>query len=433
MLAAVLRLAQVTWAGLCLGAYVPLQVLRAPRDPPLFWRAFGRAVVRHCTRLGATFIKIGQIVSARRDIIPAEFAAELAALQDRVPPFPFPLVRQIIEEDFGRPLDELFSQFHEEPVAAASVAQVHRAIWRQTGAVVAVKVRRPDVLEKIELDRAVLLTLARAAERFVPSLRLVSLHRAMEQFCGAVEEQAHLLREAENNRRFREHFAGDPDIVFPALIPEACSDRVLTMEFVEGAREEALDEAQFDRRRLVSAGVRCVARMVFEHGFIHADLHPGNLRFLPPHRIALFDLGLVGELSDADRLMTARTLLAFATGDGATVARLFYENAPYQAVPDYSAYEAEVIALVEDLRHKQLGAAEVSLDIGRIFDVLRRHRIQARAHMTMVNLALVTAEGLGKRLDPGLNLAQAALPYIREALERARLQPLGPAGPAVRG
>jgi ubiquinone biosynthesis protein len=378
-------------------------------------------VVRCCSLLGATFIKVGQILSARRDLIPAPLAAELAALQDQVPPFPFAAVRNTIEEDLGAPLEELFSEFETEPVAAASVAQVHRAVWKKSGAVVAVKVRRPDVLRKIGLDRAVLVTLASWAERLVPSLRLVSLRKATEQFCNAVEQQAHLVLEAEHNRRFRANFAGDRDVVFPELIAEACSDRVLTMEYIEGEREEALDDPRFDRRRIVEAGVRCVGRMIFQHGFVHADLHPGNLRFVPPHRIAIFDLGLVGELSDTDRLMTARTLWAFATGDGKTVARLFYENAPFQAVPDYAAYEAEVMALVEELRRRQLGSSEVSLDIGRIFDVLRRHRVQARAHMTMINLALVTAEGLGKRLDPTLNLAEAALPYILEALRGAEV------------
>jgi ubiquinone biosynthesis protein len=149
---------------------------------------------------------------------------------------------------------------------------------------------------------------------------------------------------------------------------------------------------------------------------VHADLHAGNLRFFPPGRVVLLDLGLVGRLTDVDRLTTAETLFAFATGDGRTVARMFYEHAPYKATPDYDAYEREVIALVDSLYRRGLGTLQVTIEIGRIFDVLRRHRIHARSHMTMVNLALMAAEGLGKRLDPQLSLTDEALPYLAEAL-----------------
>jgi ubiquinone biosynthesis protein len=162
--------------------------------------------------------------------------------------------------------------------------------------------------------------------------------------------------------------------------------------------------------------------MIFSHGFVHADLHPGNMRFFPPGRVALFDLGLTGELVDDDRISLAQTLHAFATGDGVTVARLFHDNAPSRGTADYAGYEREVVALVDDVRRRGLGNLQVTLEIGRIFDILRRHRIQARSHMTMVNLALMTAEGLGKRLDPSLSLADAALPYLAEALEGRREQ-----------
>jgi len=379
-------------------------------------RASGRAAVRLCTELGATFIKVGQIASTRADLLPDPLRRELATLQDRVPPFPYADVRRTIESDLGRPLEEIFDRFEVEPVAAASVAQVHRAVLRSTGDVVAVKVRRPDILEKVRLDRAILLFVGRGLERIVPTLRLVSLEGALRQFCQAVEEQIHLSNEAAHNRRFTRNFVGETDVRFPRLYPEACSDAVLTMEFVEGVREEDLETRGIEVHRVVEAGMRAVCRMIFLHGFVHADLHPGNLRFVPPGRIVLLDLGLVGELNDADRVSTAKLLFAFATGDGVTVARLFHENAPYRATPDYAAYEREIVALVEDVRKRGLGNLQVTLEIGRIFDVLRRHRIQARSHMTMVNLALMTAEGLGKRLAPELSLTDEALPYLAEAL-----------------
>ncbi len=381
-------------------------------------RALGRALVRLCTALGATFIKVGQIASTRADLLPRALVDELALLRDQVPPFPFAAVRTTVESSLGRPLEDVFAEFEEEPVAAASVAQVHRAVLRDGGEVVAVKVRRPDILEKVRLDRSILLFVGRTLERVVPSVRLMSLEGALRAFCDAVEEQIHLENEAHHNRRFTANFAGDPDISFPRLVPAACSDAVLTMEFVEAVREEDLEARGLDVHRVVDAGMRCVCRMVFLHGFVHADLHPGNVRFLPPGRIVLLDLGLVGTLDDADRLTTAELLFALSVGDGATVARLFYVNAPKHAVPDYAAYEREIVTFVDNIRARGLKNLQVTVEIGRIFDILRRHHIQARSHMTMVNLALMTAEGLGKRLAPELSLTDAALPYLAEALGR---------------
>ncbi len=381
-----------------------------------FAQALGVALVDAATRLGATFIKVGQIASTRADLLPRGLVDELARLRDRVPPFSFDDVRRTIEQDLGRPLETLFAQFEPEPVAAASVAQVHRGVWRATGETVAVKVRRPDIRDLVRLDRAILLFVGRLAERVVPSLRLVSLAGAIETFCDAVEAQIHLTNEAANNRRFARNFAGDPDVCFPRLVPEACSDAVLTMEFVDGVREEEIEARGLDVARIVDAGMRAVCRMIFLHGFVHADLHQGNLRFLAPGRVVFLDLGLIGVLEDGDRLTSASLLYSFAIGDGTTVARLFYESAPHRAVPDYEAYEREMADFVRQVHKRGLGNVQLTLEIGRLFDILRRHRIQARSHMTMVNLALMTAEGLGKRLDPTLQLNEAALPYLAEAL-----------------
>lgn len=378
--------------------------------------ALGHALTRLCTTLGATFIKVGQIASTRSDLLPRGMIAELSTLRDRVPAFPFEEVRRIVEQDLGKPLDAIYAEFDETPVAAASVAQVHRAVLRANGDTVAVKVRRPDILEKAKLDRSILLFVGRTLERLVPTVKLMALEGALRSFCDAVAEQIHLTNEAANNRRFSANFADDPDVSFPRLYPEACSDAVLTMEFIEGVHEDDLEARGVDVHALVATGMRCVCRMIFLHGFVHADLHPGNLRFLPPGRLVLLDLGLIGQLTDADRLMTARTLYALSTGDGVTVARAFYDNAPHAATPDYAAYEREMVAFVDNIRRQGLANLQVTGEIGRIFDILRRHRIQARSHMTMVNLAMMTAEGLGKRLAPELSLTDEALPYLAEAL-----------------
>jgi ubiquinone biosynthesis protein len=404
--------------AMVLASLVFLRSLFTRRRP---WRervaaAAGAAAVALATRLGATFIKVGQIASTRADLLPPAMVDELALLRDRVPPFPFAAVQATVERDLDRPLGAVFASFEPVPVAAASVAQVHRAVLRGSGEVVAVKVRRPDILTKAHLDRGILLAVGRMLERLVPSLRLVSLAEALATFCDAVEAQIDLRNEAHNNARFTRDFAADPDVRFPRLVPALCSESLLVMEYVEGVQEEHLEREGLDVHRIVEAGMRCVCRMVFSHGFVHADLHPGNLRFTPPGRIVLLDLGLVGEIGDQDRLTAVQLFYALATGDGATVARLFYENAPHHAVRDYAAYEREIVAYCDSIRARGLDQMQVTVEIGRIFDILRRHRVQARSHMTMVNLALMTAEGLGKRLAPELSLTRASLPYLMEAL-----------------
>jgi ubiquinone biosynthesis protein len=310
----------------------------------------------------------------------------------------------------------LYDHFDPAPVAAASVAQVHRATWRATGETVAVKVRRPDILEKVRLDRSILLFVGRSLERLVPSVRLMSLAGALRAFCDAVEEQIHLRNEAAHSARFTANFASDPDVHFPVLYPAGCSDAVLTMEFIGGVDENGLEGSGVDVPLIVSTGMRCVCRMIFLHGFVHADLHPGNMRFLPPGRLVLLDLGLVGQLDDTDRRVFAELIFALASGDGRTVARLFHEHAPHHAIADYPTYEAEIVAFVDNIRRQGLANLQVTGEIAHIFDILRRHHIQARSHMTMVNLAMMTAEGLGKRLAPELSLTEEALPYVMEAL-----------------
>ncbi|MDG2308770.1 MAG: AarF/UbiB family protein [Candidatus Binatia bacterium] len=394
-------------------------------DPEASMRALGRALVGLCADLGATFIKVGQIASTRGDLLPRALVSELTTLQDDVPPFAFEDVQRTIESELGRRLDEIFEEFDPTPVAAASVAQVHRGILKDGGDTVAVKVRRPDIVEKASLDRSILLFIGRTLERVIPSVRLMALEEALRAFCDAVQAQIHLENEARNNARFTENFIDDPDVDFPRLYLDACSDAVLTMEFVDGVHESELEATGCDVHAIVTAGMRCVCRMIFLHGFVHADLHPGNMRFQHPSHVVLLDLGLTGEINDEDRITTAQTLFALATGDGKTVARLFHENAPHTATPDYDAYEREMANFVGSLQDQGLQNVQITAEIGRIFDILRRHRVQARSHMTMVNIALMTAEGLGKRLAPELSLTHEALPYLQEALMAGQLQPGG--------
>ncbi|MGH7823506.1 MAG: ABC1 kinase family protein, partial [Candidatus Binatia bacterium] len=392
---------------------------------PYFWAsrgtlrgALGASVALLFRRLGATFIKIGQIISTRPDIFSPDFLAPLVELQDRVPPFSYDDARAVLEEEFGRPLGELFSDFSITPVASASVAQVHRAVLRgaaPSGLVVAVKIRRPGIVRRAVLDEAILRAGARLLA-LVPTAALVSPVESVKHFCHAVNLQLDFRIEAENNRRFRVNFGDDPNVAFPALVESLCSDRVLTMEFVEGVKDGELDAIGCDRQLLARKGIEIICRMIYHHGFVHADLHPANILYSKENRVTLIDLGLVAELDADARNVMARLNLYMLTGMGAELARMIFDESPVKDVRDYASFERDVVAFVARVHGRALGELQITVLIGELFNLLRRHRIHADATFTVVNIAMMVAEGLGRKLDPGLNLSVEALPFLQSAL-----------------
>jgi ubiquinone biosynthesis protein len=289
--------------------------------------AAGSAMTFLFQRLGSTFIKIGQIISTRPDVFSAEFIGPLITLQDRVPPFPFADVRPAIEEDFGRKLEEIFAEFDSHPVASASIAQVHRAVLQDAelppsipSRVVAVKVRRPGIVRRAYLDESIVRLGGRILSH-LPTFSLLSPLEAVTQFCDAVHKQLDLRIEAENNRRFRKNFEDDSYVVFPALVVQLCSDRVLTMEFIDGVSVDKVRAIGCDPTFLARKDAEIVSRMIFHHGLVHADLHAGNVLFLPGNRTVLLDVGLVAVLDPEARRRFALFMYYSITGQGSEVAR----------------------------------------------------------------------------------------------------------------
>jgi predicted unusual protein kinase regulating ubiquinone biosynthesis (AarF/ABC1/UbiB family) len=395
-----------------------------------FRGGLGAAVAFLFRRLGATFIKIGQIVSTRPDLFPPQFLAPLIELQDRVPPFAFRHVRKTIEGDFGCPLESIFSEFNPMPVASGSVAQVHRAALLEappgSPRIVAVKVRRPAIVRRAYLDEAILSFGAHAIS-LIPTVRLISPIDAVNQFCDAVNKQLDFRLEAENNRRFREQFANDPQIVFPSLVDRFCSDSVLTMEYVHGVKDDQILAIGNDPAFHARHGMDVISRMIYLHGFVHADLHPGNIFYLPGNRIALIDLGLVAELNAEDRRKLATLHFFMAAGLGRQAAKVLYDEAPWKAVVDYAAFERDVADFIDRNLNQPLATLQVTYLIGELFNVMRRHRLRVDPAYTVVNLAMMVAEGLGRRLDPMLDPTLEVRPFLEVALGlRASISHLSP-------
>jgi ubiquinone biosynthesis protein len=379
-------------------------------------KAIGRSLRFLFEGLGATFIKVGQIISTRPDLFPPEIVDELSFLQEEVRPFPIEQVRRIIEEDFARPLEQVFVEFEPRPVAAASVAQVHRARLRDGGDLVAVKVRRPSIARWAELDQSIVLAVAHQLE-LIRSLRMLCPVDAARQFCDAINRQLDFRIEAANNRRFRHNFKNFPEVVFPRLYESICSERVMTMEFIEGYREREFADAGIDPKRVAGLGIQLFCKMTLIDGFVHADLHPGNVRYLRDHRVVLFDLGLTAELSEADRLVFAQTMFYMANAMGQELARHMYELCAHHEPVDYAAYEGEIRQWIERFTNRPLGEIEMTVAIGKFLDIFRRYRMLLDGRYTVLYISMMVAEGLGKKLDPDLDLIQAAKPFLEEALK----------------
>ena len=371
---------------------------------------FGTCVLALFRSLGATFIKVGQIMSTRPDLLPPHVIAALSRLQDDVGPFPFAQVQRTIEEDLGRPLTELFAEFSPQPIASASVAQVHRARL-PSGELCAIKVRRPDIEELCAFDLLVMRLYARTLE-LIPSLRLLAPLQSVEQFGRAIAMQLDFTIEARNNIRFQKNFAGDPDVVVPKLYPALCSRRVLVMEFIEGFKILDFKKTQFEPRRLGQIGFRVMLKMVFADGFVHADLHPGNLLVTPQGQVALLDLGLVAELDDEHRTAFARYFAAWSTGDGRTMADIMVRHSPSPHIQDPVGFTAAIQEFVNRLHGKRLGEVEVAAVVFGMLQILRRYRVRVNATFTMVNIAIAVTEGIGKQLDPTLDLLAEAMPFF---------------------
>ncbi len=374
--------------------------------------SLGDFLAELCEALGPTFIKGAQILSSRPDLLSPAITAPLARLQDQVAPAPSAAITQTIEQALGGPLSQLFAAFDPVPLASASIAQVHRAeLW--DGRQVAVKVRRPGARETLGQDLALLRWCGRVLAR-LPGLSQLPIREMIEELAQPLEQQLDFAREASNNQRFQRHFHGVERIRLPALVPELSTDAVLTMELLTDlAKVDAHALSPADSERAVLAGLRALYKMIFLDGFIHADLHPGNVFLRAQGELVLLDFGLIAELSAADRRHFVEFFLGMVTNDGQRCAQVVLDTA--LALPprfDRAAFVADMVQLIAVHASLKAEAFEVTAFVFQLFAIERRHRIRGSTAFTMTLLSLAVYEGIVKLLCPTLDFQKEARGYL---------------------
>ena len=351
--------------------------------------------------LGATFIKLGQVMSTRPDLFPPEIIDQLRHLQDRLPPFSFGKVRKVIEEDLQKPLAELFAELDEKPVAAASVAQVHRARLRD-GREVAVKVLRPGVRRQVERDQVILIAFARLIA-LRPLWRRSDPVGHVRHFVDAIHDQTDLRIEADNYTHFRKNFANNPRVSFPEVFPDYCSARVLTMEFVRGTKIDALPAGQ-TYPRLAETVRQTMFKMCFEDGFVHADLHPGNMVVQDNDRLVLFDTGLAKLLHEDILIQFIDMTKCIAMGTPDDIVAHLKRFHTYAGTINWEELRADVTVFAETFRKQDTARLEYGELISDMFAIGRKHHVRPVTDMMLVFVALITAQGIGKMLEPDNNI-----------------------------
>ncbi len=368
------------------------------------------------SELGGAFIKIGQALSTRPDFIPPEYVAEFSKLQDAAPPVSFEQIRQVICDELGGSPENFFDEFDPQPLASASIGQVHAGKLK-SGQSVIVKVQRPDVAEQIEEDLEILSGMAEWAESHTVFGSDYNLPALVDEFAFTLRNELDYLREGQNADRFHRNFAGDPGIYIPRVHWDFTTDRVLTMERVGGikvANMFALDEARIDRHVVAENSVRIMLREVFEFGFFHADPHPGNFFVQPDGSIAMVDFGMVGRLDTNMQESLLRIGMAVGRQDAERLTDEFFAIGMANANVKRKALQRDLDHFISRYAGRSIKDLAAAKTVDEVMAIALRHRLQIPAELVMLFRVVGISEGLGAQLDPNFKLFEFAAPYLQE-------------------
>lgn len=381
---------------------------------------------RALEELGPTFIKFGQALSTRMDVLSEDVGLEMKKLQDDVPPFPFDIVTQIVESDLEGPLSKFFVYFDPVPVASASIAQVHHATTLD-GRDVAVKVLRPNVAEVVETDIHLLFTLANQIEAHIPEWERFRVRRVVEEFATSIRNEINFQVEGSRAQKFRENFKQDPELHVPTVIWELTTTRVLTMEWIDGipideltrTTHPGIEPAKVAKNLIVS-----FFKQVFRDGFFHADQHPGNIFVLRDGTVAIFDFGIVGRISVQDRIWLAELLQGFIIRDYRKVAEVHLAAGYVPRNTNIDEFEDACRQIAEPIFGQPLKDISIARLLAQLFKVTERFDMAVQPQLLLLQKTMLTLEGVGREINPDLNMWLLAEPLIRDWM----MENMGPKG-----
>lgn len=370
--------------------------------------------------LGPTFIKLGQILSTRGDLLPQAYLDELALLQDAIPSISEGEVRATLAQELGRPLDEVFAFFDMTPLASASIGQAHAATLPD-GTEVVVKLRRPHVVEQVETDLQILLDLALRAGRRWEAARHYDLLTIAQEFAQTLRHELDYVHEAQNVERIADNFDGESDIHIPHVYWETTTSRMLTLERIYGIKftdTEAIEAQGLDRAEIAHRAARLLLTMILDHGFFHADPHPGNVLIERDGRIGLIDFGMAGEVDDATRNLLLQLMIAIARQDASRLTDAVLEISLTRASVDRHALRRDLQRLLLRYGGRALSEVKFGTMLAEMLEVIRWHHLRLPPDLALLVKTLAMGEGLAARLDPGFNLMEVYLPLTEELMRR---------------
>ncbi|MFW6169857.1 MAG: ABC1 kinase family protein [Planctomycetota bacterium] len=367
--------------------------------------------------LGPTFIKFGQVVSLRSDLLPTDIVVELRKLHDEVPPVAFPMIRRQIERNLESKLESIFVQFDRNPMAAASLAQVHRAVLREGREPVAVKVQRPNIVGDIKSDLAIMEGLAAQLHRRMEWAAIYNLPDLVAEFKKTLFRELDYTREARHMRIFVANFADDPEVHVPLLHEKLCTSKLLVMELVEGVKlsHSAPDDPQ-RRHRLARRGLRIVVKQVLQDGFFHADPHPGNIVIRQDDVLCLLDCGMVGRLTDAMRLKLTTLIQAAVNKDSTQLLEVVLDLTHGYDGNSRDELQRDLMDLLDGYHSVPLEQLNLGCFLSEIAGILREHKLGLPQNLSVMIKALITAEGVARELDPGLDVVAEVHPLVKKLM-----------------
>jgi len=368
--------------------------------------------------LGPTFIKLGQLLSTRSDLLAADYIDELAKLQDEVPRFPFHTVKERVQMELGDNLDDIFLSFEKDPLAAASIGQVHRATLK-TGEQVVVKVQRPGINATTEVDIEILYDLAALVDRHAPWGENYSVVEVVEEFDHMLQEELDFTREGKHIKTFRQNFANDSHIFAPSVNWEYTTGKILTMEYLEGiklTKPELLNRQKIDKKAIARRLTDAMLRQIFMHGFFHADPHPGNLMVVQRGKIAFIDFGIVGRLDEEVRDKITNLVLGLVNRSTQDIIRAIVSLGAIPGSTDFNSLRRDIDRLRQKYYEIPLMDVSLSESLGDIMQITFDYNIRVPTEFTLLVKALITMEGIAAKLDPDLSIMEVVEPLGKELL-----------------